>query len=360
MGSLPTRVIDVGDGTNPPRIYSSAAELEPYAALSYCWGQGQNLRLLSTNRDKFHSGISLSLLPRTIADAITITRRMGVKYLWVDALCILQDSVEDLEKELSCMGDIYANAKFTIAAKDSTSSVDGCFRQRNWPTSAIVPLDIRLPGNTILKEHGTRGWTLQEELLSRRMLNCGKDELSWNCLESKCSERLPEEEDSRTAHRFQSAFRRVLVTGIEGYGNLNSVDEEDLFNYWLDTVENYMRRIISDLKDKLVAVAGVQGAIGKILKDAPVAGIWRERFFASSLLWRISNKTSDTDIEPFRCPSWSWGSVSRPVVLEVLPRNASAFACAIIQEIRCEIRITSQRLMQRGDAVIGVLSSNCR
>ncbi|KAF2707533.1 HET-domain-containing protein [Pleomassaria siparia CBS 279.74] len=354
LGRLPTRVIDVGDESRPPRIYTSSAELEPYVALSYCGGQDRHLCLLSTNADEYHKGIPSTLLPRTIADAITITRSMGLKYLWVDALCILQDSAEDLNQEISCMGDIYANSWLTIAAKDSASTKGGCFIQRCWSNSALVPLNIRLPGRIIpdasepfkrtintrtssinrvmaipihrspssddpIPVLETRGWALQEEILPRRILNCGRNELSWTCIESICTERQPREQEVHVENKFQSAFRRVLVTGVAGYNLLYPIGGTKLFNHWLEGVENYLQRTISDPRDKLVAWTGLQGAIGRVLDDTPVAGIWREGYFAPSLLWKSSNKETGKVVKAFPCPSWSWASVSHPVTYEKLP-----------------------------------------
>ena len=348
LGRLPKRVIDVGSVSSEPRIYLSDRERVPYAALSYCWGHDRNIRLLSKNIDAYTQCLPLASLPPTIADAILVARRVNVKYLWVDSLCILQDSEADLKQEISEMGDIYANTWFTIAAKDSPSCTSGLFQKRNWPTSAIVLTEIRMPSGMMQREariNGraintrtsctnrlmalprhykssdddnkpvleTRGWTLQEELLSPRMLNCGKHELSWTCLEGSCTERVPEEERIPTQHKWQYVLKRVLVTGLETHGKVNRVDKGQIYNFWLDAVEDFWRRKLSMSRDKLAALAGIQGAIGKVLEDIPVAGIWGGQFFAPSLLWRIENKQNDDLMGSFHSPSWSWASRSQSV-----------------------------------------------
>ncbi|CAH0057353.1 unnamed protein product [Clonostachys solani] len=322
LGKLPTRVIEISSDSHPPRIHISVGEQIPYVALSYCWGADQNIRLLSTNVETYMEGIPIDAIPRTIADAVEITKALGFKYLWVDSLCILQDSEQDLQHELSYMGEIYANACLTIAPKNSSSCNDGCFRERQWKTSAIVPLDIRLPPDNeqrtsqihlqvenkrtscvnrlmVLPRHRmekngkksilrTRGWTLQEEILSRRMLHCSDRELSWTCLEGRCTERIPEQEDIRGRRKWKYAMRRVIVTGIDGYGNLNKLTREDVLNNWLEIVENYLKRELSKPGDRLAAIQGVQEAIGGVLNDFPVAGIWKGQFLAPSLLWKVS------------------------------------------------------------------------
>ena len=348
LGRLPTRVIDVGDVSSQPRVYVSDRERVPYVALSYCWGQRGNIRLLSTNIDEYTQCLPLALLPQTIADAISVARRMNSRYLWVDSLCILQDSKADLEQQLSYMGDIFANTWFTIAAKDSPSSASGLFHARNWPTSAVVPTGVRLPSRTIQREAGihgrmlntrtscfnrlmalprpyqsresdetpvleTRGWALQEDLLSRRMLNFGRYELSWTCLEGSCTERHPHEDDIRGHRKWQWTVKRVSIAAFVEFGNLNRVDKEAILNRYFDAVNDFVRRQLSESRDKLAAIAGVQGAVGKILEDDPIAGIWQGQFFAPSLLWWIEKPQEDATISPLNCPSWSWASTSRPV-----------------------------------------------
>jgi hypothetical protein len=97
---LPTRVIDVGpsDGSEEPRLYIHAEEAQheaKFAALSYCWGKTQNLTLTTENLDFMKEIIPWDDIPLTIRDAIELTRGIGIRFLWVDALCIIQNSAED-------------------------------------------------------------------------------------------------------------------------------------------------------------------------------------------------------------------------------------------------------------------------
>lgn len=250
--------------------------------------------------------------------------------------------------EVAFMGRIYANAILTIAAKDSASCFDGCFGERNWKSSGLVPLDLGLPAGTeekksrvldrvkntrtsnvnrlmaiprhrVSSEGYTRavletcGWTLQEELLSRRMINCWKNQLSWTCLEATCSECITEEDHTRSHNKWGYAVKCVLVTGFSGYGCLNRIDIDKLFEHWLSIVEDFSRRRLSKASDKLIALAGIQDAIAALLDDTPVAGIWRNRFFAPSLLWEVSTKDNNEVGTSICCPSWSWVSVPMPV-----------------------------------------------
>ncbi|KAJ0119798.1 hypothetical protein J7T55_014002 [Diaporthe amygdali] len=324
MGTLPTRVIDVGSESVPPRLYITNEELVPYVALSYCWGTDQNIRLLSSNIAEYTDCLPLDTLPQTMRDAVTITRKMGLRFLWIDALCILQDSEDDLRHEIGYMRNIYANAWFTIAAKDATTCFDGCFTTREWPCSAVVPLDLhiqrvrkgiqdldygrkwesskasfgnRLMALPLLKDSRrsrqtpileTRGWTLQEEMLSRRILSCGKDELSWTCLESSSTESNPIDHDPTDDIRWRHVVRRAIVTSRLS----NDAQDTDMFVYWLKLVEEFSQRRLSNAGDKLAALSGVQEAFGALLGDAPEDRIGNSR---RSLDGRFGNGVGNTN-----------------------------------------------------------------
>jgi Heterokaryon incompatibility protein (HET) len=106
-----------------------------FVALSYVWGENtQSLLLTRANENSLvrerpgGSTFELENLPKTVADALTLVRMLGIRYLWVDALCIVQDSDHDKQVQISSMGEIYQNAALTIVAaraEDATSSLPG-------------------------------------------------------------------------------------------------------------------------------------------------------------------------------------------------------------------------------------------
>jgi hypothetical protein len=102
-----------------------------YLTLSHCWGKHQLVRLLESNLSSFSEDVPYELLPPTFRDAIRITRRLGFLYLWIDSLCIIQDSPEDWNHEARLMGKIYTNATCNIAASDAPDSSHGCLYPRN-------------------------------------------------------------------------------------------------------------------------------------------------------------------------------------------------------------------------------------
>lgn len=145
---MPTRVLDLGDGSGSklPRLQTTLDLRRPYVALSYCWGGQQTFTTsLNTFQDRCQ-GIETTDLPQTIQDAITCTRNLGLRYLWIDSLCIIQDSDSDKGKEISRMADIYANAEITISAACAESAWSG-FLSRE---CSIPPPKLILPFPTAL------------------------------------------------------------------------------------------------------------------------------------------------------------------------------------------------------------------
>jgi hypothetical protein len=164
----PSRLLYLG--SKSVRIHTSVEMPNrlQYLTLSHCWGKHQLVRLLESNLTSFCDNVPYELLPPTFRDAIRITRRLGFLYLWIDSLCIIQDSSEDWNHEARLMGKIYTNATCNIAASDAPDSSHGCLYSRNPRT--IQPEAVTLEGDgekimfnktDIYEEHHmlyTRAW----------------------------------------------------------------------------------------------------------------------------------------------------------------------------------------------------------
>jgi hypothetical protein len=132
---VPTRVIDVGEAAlhEPIKLYASNGECVPYICLSHCWGDIQPLKTLLSTVENYRNAIESKSLLRTFRHAVSITRSLGIRYLWIDAICIIQDSEEDWAAEASKMASIYRNSYLTIAATWAPSSAHGCFNSHDAP-----------------------------------------------------------------------------------------------------------------------------------------------------------------------------------------------------------------------------------
>lgn len=139
---LPTRVIDVGLGDNTASVklhITEKGETAMYYALSYCWGGVQSHTLSTRNLDAWKQGIIVAMLPKTLRDAIEVTRRLSIRYLWIDALCIIQESAVDKAQEIGRIRSVYKNAMVTIVAASARGVANGFLSVRESLPSCTLP-----------------------------------------------------------------------------------------------------------------------------------------------------------------------------------------------------------------------------
>ena len=331
---LPTRILDVGsifDGTI--FLLISEDRKARYAALSYCWGGQQEVVTKEDTWEAMTQGISLSVLPKTIQDAVTVTRRLGLRYLWVNALCIKQDSEEDWASESSKMADIYGNATVTIAAASGSNCSAGCFIKASSNTDHTMDT-IRLPlpdlsiGTISLSVQNIcytlddalnkRAWALQERLLSPRLLIYSSGCVSWQC-QTKVepygigSARLPDlffEETPVNSHEMWQWNRQVA--------NHRS---QALEYFWVRITLDYSRRAITYYHDRLPALSGLARRFRDVTGDVYLAGLWK-KVLCSGLMWQTLHMLKSRPLI-YLAPSWSWLSVSEPIYYGDYPKESS-------------------------------------
>jgi hypothetical protein len=216
-GWSPTRLLDVGTSQDDlvQLVTGDGINLEwPYATFSHCWGREPFRKTTSATLSEFLDvGIRLERLRRTFREAIDITRRLKLRYLWIDALCIIQDSADDWTKEVNLMSEVYRYSFLNIAATGAKDISEGCFWDRNernmlptevhiqWHNSQqdrtkevaafdySVVLEANMWARKLTKEPlNRRGWILQERILPNRVLHFGSEQLFWECRESVACE----------------------------------------------------------------------------------------------------------------------------------------------------------------------------
>lgn len=196
---FPTRVIDVGtEGSSVVRLASLSpahAADRKYLALSHPWGSPATntmFRTLQSNLiDFMEEGVMVTNLPRTFQDAIWITQRLSVRYLWIDSLCIVQDNNEDWEYESRLMEQVYSSACATIAATSASGTSSGFLnshRGRKYVRMAkggasyfVCDAIDNFHDDVEQADLNTRGWVLQERALSRRTIHFAKRQCYWEC-----------------------------------------------------------------------------------------------------------------------------------------------------------------------------------
>lgn len=326
---LPTRIIDC---TNPdkPRLVitglNACAEQSShhrYVALSYVWGEAQQHNTRINNVDSYTQGIDTNLIPQTIKDAMAATHAFRIQYLWVDALCILQDSEEDKAKEIAQMGNIYRNAYFTIIAASAQRASQGFLQDRPGYV-AYVHLPFLCPDGTVGSmslspvydqyDHtqepvNSRAWCLEERLLSPRALIYASHTLQYHCQTStvnigdaisapRATERLPS---------FMFHHQHFSVEDDKS-------TEREVVNAWEDIVQDYTRREHTQPGDRLLACSGLANLFSHFWPGRYLAGLWQSTLL-TDLLWIKDYQELFSRPTKYRAPSWSWASIDGRVVL---------------------------------------------
>lgn len=312
---LPTRLVEIkaASGSFRFRLTTTFPEGCQYTALSYRWGSDTSYSLRADTEAHMRNFVSTTELPNTLRDACIITSRLGLSYIWIDRLCIFQDSNSDWAYESSRMAQVYRNAFCTISAACASNEQSGCFRRRR--TSSILPLDlqscpftegkVRIMGNSILDEEGyemmdhltDRGWIFQERCLSRRTLYFGRNQVYWECRLGVFGEACPSD---RTLFEF---WKKPLAVYPEGDWNARA-------EAWANIVDVYSSKRLTYQSDRLPALSGMAYEMQHPLKDQYLAGLWRQTLLRD-LCW-----VPDTPIgtpTAYQAPSWSWASHSSHV-----------------------------------------------
>ncbi|GAB7355542.1 hypothetical protein MBLNU459_g6020t1 [Dothideomycetes sp. NU459] len=334
---LPRRVIDLGppSESSAPVLLETHGTFDRYVALSYCWGALPQVKTLRHLLKGFAESIDESQLSRTIRDAFCVTRRLELRYIWIDALCIVQDDPADFNVEALKMSQYYGNAYLTIAAGFAAGCHDG-FLRRQQSSSDEVELRYSRPEDQGAKivEHGTvfaclgdtvdrgerdalefRGWTLQESVLSSRMLNFGSKQMSFTCLEA----RFDEDGSIRPSFGGPTDRDRIPMSlDVMGYDRNEPRRKKNAFYRWYAYLQQYTLRTLGQRTDKLTAIAGIAQRVNELSQSRYLFGIWEDDI-ARGLAWRSTelgnlrlHRSPLTRVEN-GVPSWSWAAYEGPV-----------------------------------------------
>ncbi|RSL51153.1 hypothetical protein CEP54_011578 [Fusarium duplospermum] len=335
---LPTRLIDVGSEGDDLWKLSVVAEdgLHPssalYITLSYRWGTEPSIVLLESNVDKFRRGQPIIDFPQTFQDLITVARRFSVRYVWIDALCIIQDSPQDWASESAAMRHVYANSVCTIAASASSGPEGGLFRSRQpelmRPGVVKMARGDEMPEDYYIWEKKywsmhfnrsellSRGWIFQERFLSPRVLYFGHEQILWECMTDNKCEGFPGGIPGHTSDKTSHAISQVAAPRSSELDDEVTLFSDGMFNLWGGLVERYSGCSLTKQTDKLAAFAGIAKFFQENTGDEYVSGLWKS-CLAEMLCWKVSSPKPDR--AGYLAPSWSWASVQGSV--EVLARE---------------------------------------
>ena len=381
----PLRLIDLGlpIDFHKPRLHvcegwRRSSELK-YAILSHCWANsnvesGKILTLSTNNLSSMESGIDFNSLASSFRDAITITRTLNLRYLWIDALCIIQDSPEDWESEAAKIPRYFAQSEVCIAATLAPNAQHGIIHPRMIAKESIglsseagdlgvrpiaedvlsiVPLpDLMSPwpparppiANKPLNEDFR---TLQERLFSKRIVHFTKQQMFWQCQTCLIGEdgQIGEDKEkdfprhsliSRLGSRLRPRMREITAANenehgrhpdmilsmpIEGHtGVLYSLDEALTEIGWYRILDEYTKLSTSDPLQLLPYFSGVADAVQKRTNARYLAGLWTRdgQIPYRALIWQSLKKNTRANNGS---PSWSWSSIVGPITHPCLDMN---------------------------------------
>ena len=330
MSTTPTRLISVGSSTDDIKlcILSEMPADARYVALSHTWGVKEERvkampLLLTKNLSARLLGISWYELTRTFQDAITITRNIGMSYVWIDSLCIVQDDQEDWAKEASRMASVYRDAYLVIAATSSKNGDDGCLRPRVPSHDLSDPVNgsfhvqrqishrrmIEWPAASIDMPLMDRAWCFQKRLLASRIIHYTESEMVWECQEQLWCEcqliqlndqpRRPDFENSVTTNL--DSFKLCYATAVA------STDPNIRANSWNKFVERYSELALTLGTDLLPGISGIAREIALPALGTYLAGLWKYQL-PQALLWRSTGRVIDRPSQ-YLAPTWSWASI---------------------------------------------------
>ena len=362
---LPTRLIAVNP-KGAPRLVETKGRVGSYLALSYRWGivTEDTWRLRKANLEQSLQQLPYALLPSTIRDTIELARRLDFEHVWIDSCCIVQDDNEDWVREVATMQGVYQNATMTIAILGDRDSHSGFFdRGRTAPTVEIPWLnedgkkiatvfasedfpflrpENRVECMTDLEQElskspwSTRAWTFQEQMLSRRTLYVGQQQLYFGCRKQKRSEDgfdqivktsspkqlFMEALDTDATIALSNLLKKPMLWDTPSWMNTILANGQDLI---MQVQRKYLRLDVAQMKinvdgllhdytsrsltyqsDKLVAFEGLANAIATRSGQAFNAGLWTNKT-AKSLFWWLADGPEEQG-SSLCAPTWSWAS----------------------------------------------------
>lgn len=356
----PSRLVDVEAfhrSSSDVRLIDNDGTAERYTTLSYCWGKTRTFITTSRSLRLRQARIRYNYLPKTFREAIQITKQLGIRYIWIDALCIVQDDRRDWESESAKMGAIYSTSFLTIAADSSVDCHGGCFNTKSIPQDAAsdnAPFElvttasdgresrlflwdpargVRPSGLPDLDESplSERGWVCQERILSPRILHYARSQLFWEC--RQC---LLAEDNLRPWALGNANAPTVCGLARNLYGMSHDAASRDrLLHIWYQNVvsQSYSRRKLTNPDDKLIAISGIARAFHRHLRSDYVAGLWAQQDLAWGLSWRRKGHAAKST--SYRAPSFSWAALDAAV--EWPPRRPSGLSSIKLEKVHIEL-----------------------
>jgi hypothetical protein len=310
-------------------LYETKGEIRPYAALSHCWQDSQPLQTMKQNLKDHMGRLVWNILPLAFRESFELVKALGIQYIWIDSLCIVQDDDDNWKTQAMRMASIYENAKITIALHQEEKNAS------SFPTTvAMVGSDANVQVNVQLsqvplKEEdiektrlSSRGWCFQERLLSTRILHCLPSGIVFECNQGKACDCMADEPHHHLDSEFKTLFTEEHMTGSN----------------WRQLVTRFSQKSLTYQTDILPALSGITNRVREAGRY--YGGSW-EKFMEYDLLWfsalGLPGSQTDFPIRPdeFIAPSFLWPSVKGHISFVDLERDKRYEPTFSIMEISC-------------------------
>ncbi|KAK4449833.1 heterokaryon incompatibility protein-domain-containing protein [Podospora aff. communis PSN243] len=370
--------------SSPFTLTRSLQDERPKRLLQFSSSPDKSHCLTKANEAERLKGVPLDALPKTFREAITICLWLDIGHLWIDSLCIIQDSQEDWIEESKKMGGIYANSAITIAADAAKDSSGGCFNEKSKnqldddSKTWVARVTNKLPGwgdeestfliypfsfgtgaaipaieNSVL---ATRAWTFQERILPPRIVHCTSTQLFWECRQCYRAEDNIEHWQPDRIQTLPGLIKRVGNVEPWSYNarsGLQLLAERAILLWYKEIIpKHYSGRSLTYATDKLVAISGIARAIDSAMPPAPsvrlgnatypstqyLCGLWRSNIAQALVFFRDSQVNpgppphAAANPPKYHCPTWSWPPIpSRSIGLfstKLAPPTSSASTAA--------------------------------
>ncbi|KAI3321963.1 heterokaryon incompatibility protein-domain-containing protein [Xylariaceae sp. AK1471] len=387
--------------------------VEPFAALSYCWGGDQPYKTTKARMDSGDMALQWHKLPRSVQDAVKTTAALGLQCLWAGSLCILQDDEADKVLQIADMARIYSQATVTITASRASRAVDGFLGEINLTTQTRLAVrlpfrcfdnDQRVGSAYLIHIEGSRSrsepidshaWTLQERYLSNRILEFGSQQIRWTCATSSSLTSPPNSSSTTPSsdnytdgwkwdknaedHNSQILYLHgELLADLEEFAVQRSSTawvREWLHSRWQTVLSEYTPRLLSVPTDRILGISGVAEMFGTHFrnegrdeKEEYLAGMWKSSL-PSSLCWHAvvaemgqgAKQQQEVDglkdtlpprPEVYQGPSWSWTSVNCHVLF-IFGRACERGCRAVLLDV--DLRLADQNA-KYGSVTHGILT----
>jgi hypothetical protein len=333
----PSRLLDLEfDNTNDVKLVTGDSSAMSYATLSYSWGSVEQLMLLRTNLMDFMQRIPFADLSNVAQDAVKVCRGLSIRYLWIDALCIIQGEDGDFEQEAPRMNDIYGGCIINITAAQSLNTTQHflCYREPlqcmdcELSTVELDGSEASITNRHVCRAERTqnrpgeyhidsRAWFYQERFLSPRSVYFGTKGIHWECrggmaCEAQGDIRIDDIHYKRFGWSFNDVawnlkYQFAQVTALD-HDMQNSEAVASLREAWASVLESYVGMRLTRSTDRLLAIAGIASVFEKTFGMRAIFGLWID-FLNEDLLWTVNPNTRRYSQPQWQAPSWSWANL---------------------------------------------------